>query len=288
MAARDCQHDWSARASLLLLALCTAAPCAAAQELHYFPAGPIYEYRWELLKLALNHTQRADQTVLLPFPEEVSQDRGMALLQSGKIDVIALGTNQEREDKMLPIKIDILRGIIGFRVLIIRASDQARIKSLDDQSLRNLTFGLNNQWADVPIMRANGLKIEASLGYENLFSMLMAKRFDAFPRGLNEAQRELDERKATYPQLALEQSKALYFPYPVYFWVNKNNVSLARRIERGLKLAMADGSFRRLFENHYATEIASLKSNPRHVIYLKNPALPSGNKQPDTRWWWRQ
>ncbi|WP_024302523.1 ABC transporter substrate-binding protein [Pseudogulbenkiania sp. MAI-1] len=265
-----------------------AAQCAAAQQLRYFPVGPIYEYRWKLLKLALDHTQAAEQTVLQPFPDEVSQDRGVALLQSGKIDVIALGTNQEREDKMLPIKIDISRGIVGFRVLIIRAADQARIKSMDDRSLRNLTFGLNDQWADVPVMRANGLKIETSMGYENLFSMLAAKRFDAFPRGLNEAKRELEQRKATYPQLALELTKALYFPFPIYFWVNKNNTGLARRIERGLKLALADGSFRRLFESYYAAEIASLKSNPRHVIHLKNPILPAGNQPPDTSWWWRQ
>ena len=208
-------------------------------------------------------------------------------MQSGAIDVIALGTNDEREAKLLPIKIDILRGIVGFRLLVIRAADQARIAQMDDQSLRNqLIFGLNEQWADLPIMRANGFSVVTSLDYETLFAMLAAGRFDAFPRGLNEARRELDERKQHYPQLAIEKSKALFFPYPVYFWVNKDNVALAQRIESGLKRALADGSFRKLFQSYHAAEIAALKNEKRHVLRLDNPILPAGTVPPDTSWWW--
>jgi hypothetical protein len=129
---------------------------------------------------------------------------------------------------MLPIKIDILRGIVGFRVLVIRAADQGRIARMDAKALREqLTYGLNSQWADLPVMQANGFTVETSSSHENLFGMLAASRFDAFPRGLNEADRELSERKQSYPQLAVEQSKALFFPFPVYFWVRKDNAALA-------------------------------------------------------------
>lgn len=261
---------------------------AAETTLRYFPAGSIYEYRWKLLEIALSHTQDTEGSFrLAPYAEEVTQNRGILLLQSGTIDVIALGTNDEREEKLLPIKIDILRGIVGFRLLVIRAADQARIAQMDDQSLRNqLTFGLNDHWADLPIMRANGFSVITSMDYENLFAMLAAGRFDAFPRGLNEAQRELDERKQTYPQLAIEKSKALFFPYPVYFWVSKDHAALAQRIERGLKLSLADGSFRKLFESYHVAEIAALKKEQRHVIRLDNPILPAGTVHPDTSWWW--
>ena len=212
----------------------------------------------------------------------------MELLQSGAIDIIALGTNAERESQMLPIKIDILRGIVGFRLFVIRASDQPRITRMNEQDLRKqLIFGLNSQWADLPIMRATGFAVVTSSSYENLFGMLAGGRFDAFPRGLNEARRELDERKQSYPQLAVERSKALFFPYPVYFWVSKTNTMLARRIERGLKLSLEDGSFRKLFESYHAAEIAMLAKEKRHVIRLANPVLPPGTAEPDTRWWWR-
>lgn len=257
--------------------------------LQYFPVGPIYEYRWKLLELALSHTQATDGAVrLAPFAEEVTQNRGMELLQTGKINVIALGTNAERESQMLPIKIDILRGIVGFRLLVIRVADQARIARMDEQALRKqLTFGLNSQWADLPIMQAGGYTVVTSANYENLFGMLEGGRFDAFPRGLNEAARELAERKDRYPQLAVEQSKALFFPYPVYFWVNKSDTALARRIERGLKLSLEDGSFRKLFETYHANEIAMLAKGKRQVIRLANPILPARTPEPDTSWWWK-
>lgn len=261
---------------------------AVENTLRYFPVGPIYEYRWKLLELVLAHAGGTGQAVkLAPFTEDITQNRGMQLLQSGAIDVIALGTNAEREAKMLPIRIDILRGIVGYRLLVIRAADQARMARLDEQGVRKeLTFGLNSQWADLPIMRANGLAVETSSSYENLFGMLVAGRFDAFPRGLNEAARELDERKQSYPQLAVEQGKALFFPYPVYFWVRKENTVLARRIEQGLKASLADGSFRKLFESYHATEIDMLARSKRQVIRLDNPLLPPGTPEVDTRWWW--
>ena len=256
--------------------------------IHYFPSGAIYEYRWKLLELALAHTNDTKKPLqLVPFTENVTQNRGISLLEAGDIDVIALGTNAEREAQLLPIKIDILRGIVGFRLLVIRAADQERITQMDDISLRKqLMFGLNSQWADLPIMRANGFSVVTSSDYENLFVMLAANRFDAFPRGLNEARRELDERKQNYPQLAIEKSKALYFPYPVYFWVNKNNVALAKRIELGLNRSLADGSFRKLFESYHAAEITALKKEKRKVMLLDNTILPAGNAKPDTSWWW--
>ncbi|MBF0271587.1 MAG: hypothetical protein HQL98_05970 [Magnetococcales bacterium] len=257
--------------------------------MRYFPVGPIYHYRWKLLDLALSHGQAAHPTPykLMPYAEEITQNRGINLLESGAIDVIALGTNAERESRMRPIKIDILRGIVGFRVFVIRAEDQTRIAGMDPQTLREqLSFGLNRQWADLPVLHANGFVVETSSRYENLFGMLAAGRFDAFPRGMNEARRELDERQTAFPQLALEQTKALYFPYPVYFWVNRENITLAQQIQQGLEAALADGSFRQLFENHHADEIKQMKTTPREVIRLHNPILPAATDEPDTRWWW--
>ena len=290
------RSSWGALwAMLLLLPLTGALPARAAAKapatIQYFPVGPIYEYRWKLLELALAHSPRpgvAEPDRLQPFAEDITQNRGMQLLQSGAIDVIALGTNAEREARMLPIKIDILRGMVGFRLLVIRAADQPRIARMDAKALRQeLTFGLNSQWADLPIMQANGYTIETSSNYENLFGMLAARRFDAFPRGLNEADRELNDRKQSFPQLAVEKSKALFFHYPVYFWVSKDNAALAQRIEHGLNAALKDGSFRELFQTYHAAEIARLAKDHRQIIRMNNPILPPGTPAPDTQWWWR-
>jgi ABC-type amino acid transport substrate-binding protein len=282
-------HRLGGPALLACAAFLWAVPGIAAETLiRYFPSGAIYEYRWKLLDLALAHTRESGESFrMIPYAEDTTQNRAVSLMQSGAIDVIALGTNEERESKILPVKIDILRGIVGFRVFLIRSADQERISQMDDVSLRKqLTLGLNSQWADLAVLRANGFSVTTSSGYEALFEMLAAGRFDAFPRGLNEAQRELDERRQHYPQLAVEKTRALYFPFPVYFWVRKDNQVLARRIERGLKLSLADGSFRKTFEQYHAAEIAAMRQEKRHVLRLASPSLPNGTPQPDTSWWW--
>ena len=261
---------------------------AAETAIRYFPVGSIYEFRWKLLEIALAHTETEDGAFrLVPYAEDVTQNRGVLLLQSGGIDVIALGTNAEREEKLRPVKIDILRGLVGFRLLVIRSADQASIAQMDDVSLRSqLTFGLNSQWADLPIMEANGYAVVTSSSYENLFGMLAAGRFDAFPRGLNEAQREIDGHKKEFPQLSVEKTKALYFNFPIYFWVKKDNIALADRIERGLRLCLADGSFHDLFMKYHAAEIDALKKENRHIINLNNTTLSKDEIPPDTSWWW--
>lgn len=263
---------------------------AADRTLTYFPAGPIYEYRWKVLELALDHVRRTDGVTfkLKPYAEAVTQNRGISLLRAGTIDVIALGTNDERESQMLPIKIDISRGVIGYRVFLISASDQDRIARMDDEAFRTqLTFGLNSQWADLPVMRANGYTVQTSTDYERLFGMLAAHRFDALPRGISEAAIELDARREAYPQLAIEKTRALYFPYPIYFWVNRADTLLAGWIEQGLRAALADGSLRKLFETYHAQMIKAMSQSRRRVIRLDNPLLPPGSAAVDTRWWWR-
>lgn len=268
--------------------LCADMAHASDIVLRYFPSGSIYEYRWKLLEVALQHTVNNGESFRLePFREEVTQNRGISLLQTGIIDVVALGSNEEREAALRPIRIPILSGIVGFRLLIVRRADQQRIAAMDGETLRKqLVFGLNSQWADLEIMRSNGYTVVTSANYENLFAMLSAGRFDAFPRGLNEADRELAERQAQYPELSVEKTKALYFPFPIYFWVAKDNAALAQRIESGLQAALADGSFRKLFESYHAAEIAKLSSEQRQIIRMNNPILPLGVTEPDTAWWW--
>ena len=41
--------------------------------IRYFPSGPIYEYRWKLLELALAHTKEGEGPFRLePYAEEIT------------------------------------------------------------------------------------------------------------------------------------------------------------------------------------------------------------------------
>ena len=222
-----------------------------------------------------------------PSPINAPQDRILLLVRSGDIDVTTFGSTAKRETLLRPIRIDILRGMLGYRVFLIRQKDAARIAQLSRDELRQyLQLGFNSQWTDLAILQSNGFHVTTSPSYDGLFAMLASSRFDAFPRGLNEAWHEIDEQTTRYPQLTVEKTWALFTPYPVYFWVRKDNIILAKQIERGLNQALADGSFHQLFMQYYANEIEHIKNEKRRVIYLNNPLLPPNGAEIDTHWWW--
>jgi hypothetical protein len=288
----------------LVLAIWVVSTVSAAQSpkatlasraltIHYIPDGDIYEYRWKLLELALNHTRSTDGPFkMVHFGDslgKITQSRSIVLLKTGEVDVLAFGSNQEREAELRPIRIDLLRGMLGYRILLIRKEDEAKFAALDLGTLRqHISLGFNSQWADLAILTGNGFKVVTTDGYDNLFYMLAARRFDAFPRGLNEAAQEIDDRKQQLPTLTMEKTLALFMDYPAYFWVRKDNAALADRIERGLKLSLADGTFRQLFTQYYAKEIAQVRREKRRVLKLRNPLQPEGSPAPDTSWWWPQ
>jgi hypothetical protein len=284
---RNGWRTWVFGYLVLAVAMVLHPTGSAAPVLRFAPVGAIYEYRWQLLALALAHTPGGRGIRLVPYPDPITQSRALELLKTRDLDVLALGTSPEREASAQPVRIDILKGIVGLRLLLIRAEDQDRLDRMDDERLRReITFGLQRDWADLPIMTASGFRVEVATDSENLFKMLAAGRFDAFPRGLNEVRTELAEHAAANPGLALEANRALYFPYPVYFWVRRGNTALAARIERGLRAALADGSFRRLFLASHGPDIAWFQSQRRKVLVLPNPLRPAGSLAPDTSWWW--
>ena len=276
-------------ASVLLL--CPALAHAASTVLHYYPSGSIYTYRWALLQLALDHVEKRDHQhyQLQPLNDNVTQWRAESMLENGELDIVAFGSTPQREQKLLPVRMDILKGILGYRVFFVRKQDVPRIKAMTAQQFRQqLRVGLNSQWADYPIMKNNGYQLVASVNYDSLFDMLAAGRFDVFPRGLNEVGSEMQEQLPRHPELTLEGSKAVYFPFPIYFWVNKKQEALAHRIQQGLKLAEQDGSFKALFLRSHADAIRLLNESNWKTTLINNTELPPGNAKPDTSWWWKR
>ena len=116
--------------------------------------------------------------------------------------------------------------------------------------------------------------------------MLSYKRFDYFPRGVNEIWEEV--RTHRNQGLIVEKTLLLKYPAPIYFFVNKRNVELAKRLEKGLRLAIQDGSFDRLFLNHPSNrpifELAQMKK--RRIFLLKNPLLPEETPLWDKALWY--
>lgn len=269
---------------VLMLGICFVTNAQAEERLNYFQVDGRYDYRTELLQLALSYS---DQSPELIANSKIPVTRAMNLMKKGEITgIVSMATSEKREEDLLAIKIPILAGILGMRVFFIHNEDQAQFSAIEDISdLQNLTAGFGEHWADLKILTENGFKVEPVAKYQSLFNMLNAKRFDYFPRGINEIFGEYETQKKSLKNLIIEQGLAIYYSYPVYFFVSNQDEKLASKIRIGLEKSLADGRFKTLFLDHHHDLLEQLRFEKRRVFHLKNSALPDGAQIKNMHWW---
>ena len=230
------------------------------------------DYPLELLRLALDHSGVAYK--LEPSQVPMQQTRSLRQLVKGEgLDIAWSVTTRTRERELLPIRIPIDRGLIGWRVLLIRKNEQARMESIDSlAALAGLWAGQGHDWPDFDVLRANGLRVLASPTYEGLFAMLQHGRIDYFPRSIAEVGPELERHPRM--DLAIEKHLLLHYPSALYFFVKPGNRPLAEAVTRGLERAIADGSMAALFRQTYGSLAQDLDLRHRKVLELTNPDFP--------------
>lgn len=264
----------SVLASLTLISLLSLPSYAAEKHLKYnMPSNVQTDYMQGLLKLSLSYSNK--NYVLSTTEETYSRPRLMESVKNGSVSLMWGGTSDQMESDYLPIRIDAYRGLMSHRILIIRNGDQARfdeVKTLDD--LRKIKFGQGRSWQDASIMKNAGFDVVTSTKKPGLFYMLDGGRFDAFPRGANEAWSET----AAFPtlNLAVEKKLVLVYPLPTYFFVHKGDPELAKDIENGLEAAIKDGRFDNYFYNSKEVKDALDRADlpNRRAFYITNPFLP--------------
>jgi len=229
------------------------------------------EYFPKLLALALAKTEATDGPVdINVYHEALSGTRSVVELKhKNSIQVSWYGATAERMRELLPIKISLLRDLGEYRVLLIREQDQTKfsqVQTLED--LRKFTSGASAYWAVTSLLRDNHLPVKTVNDFSLLFPMLKAGRFDYISRNIIEVWAEA--KALEKDGLVIEQELLLKGGAPLYFFVNKNNTVLADRIERGLNLALADGSFDELLcaTPGFAEAAQEIKSNHRRVFDL--------------------
>lgn len=230
-------------------------------------------YHINLLALALEKTIDEGPYRIERAEIFMTQARAIQSVKQDKlVNVMWTMTTKEREQELLPVRIPILKGLLGHRLLLIRPQDQAKFSAVKQhQDLAKLTAGQGADWPDTHILIANRLPVVTGNNYLGLFKMLSQERFDYFPRGVHEAWAEV----VNYPDLAVEESILLQYPAPTFFFVSNQNVALQQRLERGLRMALKDGSFDTLLYNNPEMSEAFEKSKmgQRKLFRLKNPLL---------------
>ena len=278
---------------LALLILCLPHAALATEQLVRYPSGASendfrYSYPVRVLQLALDKTSSEyGPARVVNTAEPMSTGRIIYELEKGeKLDVITSGASRELGNRFLSVPICIRKGILGIRLFLIDENRQSQLSGIRTlETLKKLSFGQGFDWLDTSILRSNGFNVVPGNNYEGLFTMLMLKRFDVFPRGLHEPFVEVQRFGAQLPGLAVEKTLALYYPDPDYFWVRKANTVLAERLRKGMEMAIADGSFNTLFESEFGESIRQAKLDERLFFSLQNPELDKLPNSSDPEYW---
>jgi len=233
-------------------------------------------YFHQLLRLALEKTEGPFAIEFYPY-ELTSPRRALEIKRNGVINIMWDGTDAQRERELLPIRVSLVGELNDYRVFMIRKQDAVKfreVRTLDD--LRKLRAGGGVNWPSVDVLRHNGLPVETSVSYASLFPMLKARRFDYMPRGVHEAWAE--EQVYGSQGLMVEPTIFLHYRVPFYFFVSRENRAMAERVEKGLRLAQADGSFDKLLNGYPAFKraLAEIAARKRKVFELELPSATAG------------
>lgn len=286
--------------SLLILVLLAIGPIAAdaatpPQQIVYprpeSEHDSRYLYDWEVLRTALEKTRAS----FGPFElRQASQYMSPARVTAeaaggGPINMFVRATSLQLEQQFRPVRIPVDRGLIGYRLLLVRPEDLpafGEVKTLDQ--LRRFSIGQGRGWVDVGILQAAGFKVVEGNNYDGLFSMLAVKRFDALSRSVDEALREYDER---HQQIGfeVEPGVALYYPLARYFFTRRDaeGEALARRLEAGLEAMVQDGSLQALFMSYKGPLIKRSGLAQRRLFRIANPTLPPQTPLARGELWYR-
>lgn len=249
-----------------------------AQDLLRYPRAPDgeeYRQAYALAQLQQALDKAGSPLRLQPSEHPMEQERALvSLAEDSAVDVVWSMTSAERERRLLPVRIPLDKGLYGWRIALLRQDRPLLLRHVRQLAdLQGWRAGQGHDWPDTQILRYNGLPVEVTSSYDSLFRMLDAGRFDYFPRAVIEIWDEAEHNREA--AITIDRHLLLHYPTALYFFFSPHNPQLAETVERGLERALADGSFDRLFLQHYGASLRRVDFARRRLIELRNPLLPA-------------
>jgi hypothetical protein len=257
--------------------LILAIACTFAAEVITLKPQSNEDERYQYVEVLLSKIlEKADVTSkVVQAKSEFSRDRLLQeLIKGDNIHVMAEAPKPGWEDRLLPIRIPIRKGIQGYRLFLINALDQkaiAEVETLED--FMRFPTGSGAQWSTRRVMENAGFQVVTSEDYNTLFTMLKLRRFITFGRGINEVFNEQESFVGQNENLVVDQSLCLFIPLPTYFFVSPAHPELAQQIEIGLERMIEDGSFDEHFLSYHQADIERAKLADRKIFNITNPNL---------------
>ena len=267
------------RSLLLCVFLLLSSGVQSASWQVTFPRPPvtstsIEEYPLQLLSLALAETGVNFQ--LIPSIKVLPKSKALSRLKDNReVNIVWGMTSTQREQDFLPIRIPIFKGLVGWRLFLIRSDMAERFKYIQNiEQLVKLAPLQGRDWQDTKILQSNGFDVVIDRNQTDLLQMLARAQGDFFPRSVAEIWEELGKSPAEY-DLKIQSTLGLYYPSATYFFVNKRSAPLAKLIETGLEKAIANGKFDALFRENYQDYIQKADIKNRTFYSLENNFLPA-------------
>lgn len=248
-----------------------------------------HQYFVELIDFVLKKAEPEYQATAIRLLKEkiTTHENTLRLIRNEMIDLSWAGTSDDLESVLLPIRIPLLKGLLGKRVSIIHKRNLELFKDLSENKLKSLVACQGADWGDSDILESNGYKVLRVARFDLMFKMLNRNRCDYFPRAIFEGYNEIDVAIEEHPDLVMFDDVILQYKFPLYFFVHKNNTELAAQLEWGLKKSIDDNSFIEFMaENKLTSALFPLsKWKNKKVIELKNPYLPKSTPLADKSLW---
>lgn len=175
---------------------------------------------------------------------------------------------------IISVPIPILKGLLGYRRIIIREEDAGLFASIKSEAgLKALRAGQGRDWQDNVIYQANAYKLVDNGEFDQLAPMLSQHRFDYIPLGIAEIETIYKEIGGSEKKMIIDPSILIYYPLPVFFHISGKNHQLAERVKKGLAIAAKDGSLDALFQQSFSPYINKLNARNYRLFVLRNPYL---------------
>lgn len=264
------------RLAVLLLA-CATLDARAVDAVIFDRAASSADLRREYSKALLLQVMERTVPEFGPYTIEyadihMERPRLLAALKDGKlINVTAYPADAKWLKSLRAVPVPTDMGLQSWRISLIDSKNQGRIRKLVlPEGLKEMTAGVGSVWVTRASLHDNGFHYVTGSNYIGLFDMLIAGRFDYFPRGVNEIFQEYDLRKQAYPQLAVEDSIVLHDNIPSMFFVSPKNPQLYKRIRAGMEALLKDGTLERFVLEHHRSYLQRAKLCNRRRIDLPN------------------
>lgn len=291
----------TAGAAALLTGLPRSAPADEPQKtISYVRAASASDvdahaiFGWDVLEAALERTRATHGDYKLttsPDPAQALRFRHARTSSDIQVNVVILTIGPDWGDILTPVRIPVLRGLLGYRLLLVHRKDLDRFSRINTlEELRQVSFGSVEHWSDTAIMKSDGLRVVTGSSYDGLFKMMQAGRFETLTRGAHQIAAEMAAiEKTPDNDIVVEPHLLLHYTLPVYFWFSRDpeGQRRAQRVEAGLRSMVADGSLEKMFNERFGGVIAKYDLNHRTLIELPDPLLVPEDPVGDARLWYR-